>query len=109
MAIVAYCFMPDHLHLLVEAVNEGADAASFVHDTKQRSAYLVRKKYGKRLWQPSYYDRILRDDEATLSVARYVLENPVRAGLAKSPLDYPFCGSIKFSTKQIMEAAAWQP
>jgi hypothetical protein len=55
------------------------------------------------------YDRILRHDEATLSVARYILENPVRAGLVNSPDEYPFSGSIKFPVEQVMEAAGWEP
>jgi len=109
MAILAYCFMPDHLHLLVEGCSEAADARAFVHLAKQRSGHAVGKRYGVRLWQPSYHDRVLRDDDATLSVARYVLENPVRGGLAASPLDYPFCGSCRFSRAQMLEAACWQP
>jgi REP-associated tyrosine transposase len=89
MGIIAYCFMPDHVHLLVEARCESADAIAFVHQAKQRSGYAVARAYRRKLWPPSFYDRILRDDEATLSVARYILENPVRAGLVNSPDEYP--------------------
>jgi hypothetical protein len=42
-------------------------------------------------------------------VARYIFENPVRAGLVKNPEDYPFLGSAKYSTREIMEAICWQP
>ena len=109
MGIIAYCFMPDHVHLLVEARGETADAIAFVHQAKQRSGYAVARAYGLKLWQPSFYDRILRREEATLSVARYILENPVRAGLVKSPGEYLFSGSTEFPIQQVMEAACWEP
>jgi putative transposase len=38
-AVLAYCFMPDHLHLLIEATAEGGNAIQFVHQAKQRSGY----------------------------------------------------------------------
>ena len=36
MDIVAYCFMPGHVHLLVEGCTDDADALAFVHQAKQR-------------------------------------------------------------------------
>jgi putative transposase len=109
MEEIAYCFMPDHVHLLVEGHSEASDALAFVHRAKQLSGYEFSRMFGRTLWQPSFNDRILRDDEATLSVARYIFENPVRAGLVKNPEDYPFLGSAKYSTREIMEAICWQP
>jgi putative transposase len=109
IAVVAYCFMPDHLHLLVEGCGEAADLTAFVHRAKQRSGYGFAQKNAKQLWQPSYYDRVLRDDESTLSVVRYIFENPVRAGLVESPQDYAFLGSDRFSIEQILDAVCWQP
>jgi putative transposase len=109
MAIIVYCVMPDHVHLLVEACSEQSDMIRFVHQAKQRSAFAFSQKYKQRLWQPSYYDHVLREEDATLSVARYIIENPVRAGLVKSPLEYPFLGSDRFAVEQILEAACWDP
>jgi putative transposase len=105
----AYCFMPDHVHLLAEGRSETADALAFVHRAKQLSAYAFSRTLGRKLWQPSFFDRILRDDEASLSVARYIFENPVRAGLVENPEDYPFLGSSRYTLKEIMEAICWQP
>lgn len=109
MEIVAYCFMPDHVHLLVEGLMDNADALSFVHQTKQRSGFAFGREHAGRLWQPSFYDRILRNDDATLSVARYIFENPVRAGLVAEPADYEFSGSSRYELEQILEAVCWQP
>jgi putative transposase len=108
-AVIAYCFMPDHLHLLIEGETDGSDALAFIHQAKQRSGYeLVRRGLG-RLWQPSFYDRILRDDEATLPVVRYILENPVRAGLVVSPEAYRFSGTSRHEIDEVLEAACWEP
>ena len=109
VAVIAYCFMPDHAHLLIEACTDAADAARFVHQAKQRSGFACAQIWGGPLWQPSYYDRILRDEDATLAVARYIVENPVRAGLVASPRDYPFSGSTRFTFDQILDAITWQP
>ena len=101
--------MPDHVHLLVEGRRDQADAARFVHQAKQRSGYVFAQRYHTRLWQPSFYDHVLRDGEAALSIARYIVENPVRAGLVESPVDYPFVGTSEYTIGEILEAVYWQP
>ncbi len=85
--------MEDHVHLLVETESEVADLQRFVKLMKQRSGFRFSKRFGQRLWQGSYFDRTLRSDEATEDAMRYILDNPVRARLVKSPLEYPFMGS----------------
>jgi putative transposase len=93
-SVFAYCFMPDHLHLLV-ALPSGRSLVQFVRHFKQISAYRCRREGSQRaLWQARFYDHALRREESLADVARYVLENPVRAGLAESPSDYPYSGSF---------------
>jgi putative transposase len=47
------------------------------------------------LWQDGYFERVLRREEDTAAVIRYVLENPVRAGIVKSVTDFPFSWSVE--------------
>jgi putative transposase len=108
-AIAAYCFMPDHLHALVEGESEVADLRRFVSLFKQQAGFRFSREHDGVLWQDGYHDRILRDDEQTLEVARYVLENPVRAGLVSSYEQYPFSGSGKYSVRELAEAVAFRP
>jgi putative transposase len=92
-----YCFMPDHLHLLLEGTDASSDLKIFVKAFKQRSGYLFgmgTADPGKKLWQPGYYDHVLRRDEDTAGVLRYILENPVRKGLADNFTDYRYSGSF---------------
>ena len=102
-AICAYCFMPDHLHLLVEGQAGNSDLVKFVNLLKQRTSFAYRRHHPDRLWQKGYFEHVVRDDEVTQTVAKYVLENPLRAGLVKEPLDYPFSGSLVYSRKQLLD------
>ena len=48
------------------------------------------ERNGASVWLPGYQDRALRSDENLRDAARYVVENPVRAGLVRSVAAYPF-------------------
>ena len=99
-------FMPDHLHLLVEGRCVSSDCRRFINRAKQFSGFHYAKAFGHRLWQRYGFERVLRDDEATLSVARYILENPLRAGLVERVEDYPFVGSCVYTLPEILEAVS---
>ena len=84
--------MPDHVHLLVEGLTEDAELPNFVKHAKQISGHAHKQQFGKLLWQPSWFDRVLREEEVTKDVIRYILLNPVRAGLVQIAADYPLSG-----------------
>ena len=90
VAIQAYCFMPDHLHLLTNGTHPKAECLRFVKVFKQRSAYAFKQDTGLRLWQHKPYDHILRSGENWQVVAYYIWMNPVRKGLCKRSQDWPF-------------------
>jgi len=91
-----YCLMPDHGHFLAQGVSEDADQALFSRFLRARWNGLLRS-LGHEL-QRQAYDHVLRDEElekdAFESVAFYLAENPVRAGLVDSAGDWPFAGTI---------------
>jgi putative transposase len=89
--IYAYCFMPDHLHLLVQ-IPEEKSLQKFVRLFKQLSGYLLKQSDGLAVWQVSYHDRVLRRDEAIHDVAGYIWDNPRKAGLVDDWLLYPYSG-----------------
>ena len=107
--LVAYCYMPDHLHILVEGGQPASDCRRFIARSKQFSGFYYQKTFGRRLWQRYGYEHVLRSDERLLSVARYILENPVRARIAKIVRDYPFTGSGLYSIDEILDALPWAP
>jgi putative transposase len=108
-AIAAYCFMPDHVHLLVEGVTATSNCRSFITKSKQMSGFHFRKTFGRPLWQQYFYERTLRTTDETLGVMRYIIENPLRAGLVERVADYPFAGSSICSVDGIVNAVQWHP
>lgn len=101
-AVIAYCFMPDHVHLLVEGLSDTSDCRRFISKSKQDSGYCYSKQFHGSLWQRYEYERVLRSEELTRTVARYILENPVRAGLVSDVRDYPFVGSLRYDFGELL-------
>jgi REP-associated tyrosine transposase len=87
-AILAYCLMPDHAHLLVEGTRPESDLRRFVKGTKQSSGHVYSRMNDDPLWDEGYHDRVLRKDTDLREVARYIVWNPVRAGLTATPSQY---------------------
>ena len=90
LRVHASCFMPDHFHGLFVPQNDSADLIAAVRNFKGASTAAARQLGVHRLWQKGFYDHILRADDSLNSVAWYIL-NPVRAGLVRSPMEWPFC------------------
>jgi putative transposase len=111
MGIAAYCFMPDHLHLLTNGLREDSDLRRFVKDLKQRTAFSFKRMVRKELWQRYFYDHVLRPGENWQAVASYIWMNPVRKSLCRDSGDWPFSGSQVFDWKALMKApeALWVP
>lgn len=102
MAVLAYCIMPDHLHLLAEGQSERAELTAFVKLAKQRTGFAFKQRYGALLWQPGYYEHVLRDEETTPAIVAYIVNNPVRKHLVENPADYPYWGSPAYSRAEVL-------
>jgi len=90
---LAWVVMPDHLHWLLELRN--GSLARCMQMMKSRSSRAIGRCNGGdgSVWQPGYYDHALRRDDDVQQQARYILANPVRAGLATQEGQYPFAWS----------------
>lgn len=91
---LAWCLMPDHLHWLF-ILQEGT-LCSTINQLKGRSSFAcnrVLKREG-RLWAPAFHDRAVRGQEDVRTLARYVVANPLRAGLVDDIGQYPHWDSI---------------
>ena len=104
-AVIAYCFMPDHLHLLVEGTDDHAALNEFARVFKQCSAYHWKSAFGSQLWQRSYFEHVLREGESPVKALRYILANPLRAGLVHRVEDYPYLGSATMSIRDLLDSA----
>ncbi|MDD5644680.1 MAG: transposase [bacterium] len=86
--IESYCLMPNHVHLILVPHKKG-NLALAVGRTHQKYTGIVNKRENWRgyLWQGRFSSFIL-DEKYLLAATRYLLLNPVRAGMVKKPWDY---------------------
>ena len=91
---LAYALMPDHLHWLL--VLGEADLGTVVRTLKSRSGIAVNRVLGLSgpFWQKGYHDRAVRQEEDLRALARYVIANPVRAGLVERVGDYSLWDAV---------------
>jgi REP element-mobilizing transposase RayT len=90
----AFVVMPNHVHLLV---TPSVPARRWLGPLKGFTAHESNRILGRRarFWQDERYDRLIRNDKEFARVAHYIEYNPVKAGLAASPQNFPWssaCG-----------------
>ncbi|MBU0522155.1 MULTISPECIES: REP-associated tyrosine transposase [Pseudomonas] len=91
---LAWVVMPDHFHWLIELQN--IQLPSLMARTKSRIAVTLNRSAGRQgpVWQHGYHDRAIRKEEDLQAVARYIVANPLRAGLVERVGDYPLWDAI---------------
>ncbi|HFE48101.1 MAG TPA: transposase [Chromatiaceae bacterium] len=91
---LAWVLMPDHLHGLARIGNE--DLSATIKKLKGRSGRRINRATNQRgtVWQPGFHDHALRKEEDRLAIARYIVANPLRAGLVSRLGDYPHWDSV---------------
>ena len=93
--VFTYCLMPDHLHFLVSPRQDGTSVLKFTDQYKGRSTNRSwTLGWEGRLWQPRYYDHIIRADENLRHIAEYILNNPIRRSLAVNVEDWLWGGHM---------------
>ena len=94
-----YVFMPNHLHLVVEGLDENSDIYKAIVEFKQKTA-ITMKNYK---WQKDFYDHIHREEENVFNSLWYIINNPVRKELIKEPLEYFGLGPIDFNIEEMVK------
>ncbi len=89
--LLAWCLMPNHVHLVVRPAGNG-DLARWMHWllTTHVQRHRVRHQTVGRVWQGRYKSFPIQADRHLLTVLRYVERNPVRASLAASAIEWPW-------------------
>jgi putative transposase len=84
-----FVVMPNHFHLLITPTLTLERALQLI---KGGFSYRARKELGflGDLWQPSYYDRRVRNVEDCVNFKYYIRQNPVKRSLAKTAEEYPY-------------------
>lgn len=91
---LAWVVMPDHLHWLL-TLNSGT-LGQMMKRLKARSSLALKRRQSSSgsIWQPGFHDHALHRDEDLQAAARYIVANPLRAGLVKRIGDYPLWDAI---------------
>jgi REP element-mobilizing transposase RayT len=90
-SLLCWVLMPDHWHGLVQ-LGDRDEVTTVMRRFK--SAISRRLHCSPAVWAPGYHDRALRQDDDIKAVARYIVANPLRAGLVSHVLDYPYWDCI---------------
>ena len=98
---LAFVIMPDHLHWLFSLQNNNklADVMKSVKGYSASKIQRIRKEQGKitsnqPLWQDGYHDHAMRKEEDLQKMARYIVANPLRAGIVKTVAEYSLWDAI---------------
>lgn len=97
-AIIAYCLMPNHIHLIVR--QDGIYLpAKFISSIHTSYAMVFNKKYLTvgHLFQDRFKQRIIEDDDYMKNLIAYVHLNPVKAGLCKFPKEYRWSSYLEYA------------
>ena len=100
----AYCFMPDHVHVLAMGLHDQSETVTMIVRWKQKTGYWHRQRTREFLWQPGYWERVLRDEDDVAQAVRYIVANPLRAGLAIDLTTYPWIGASRWTIKELADA-----
>jgi REP element-mobilizing transposase RayT len=95
IAVGRFVIMPDHIHLFVILPPSGPSLPSWIKSLKAvLGKTLLQSGIPKPHWQEGFFDHLMRSAESYDQKWEYVLANPVRAGLAATPDEWPFQGEI---------------
>jgi len=98
--LYACVIMPDHTHLIVQPLEKDKDSyysiAEIMHSIKSYSAKEIIKLLSRAdgmpvppiIWLDENFDRIIRDEKEYLEKMNYIVNNPLKKGLAEKPEDY---------------------
>jgi len=92
---LAFVVMPDHLHWLLQ-LSDSRSLSVSVNTVKSYAARSINRAAGRSgpIWQKGFHDHALRGEEDLTATARYIVANPLRAGLTHSVSKYPLWDAI---------------
>ena len=92
---LAFVVMPDHVHWLIQLLSE-TTLSRVLQTFKSASAIQLNRHLQRkgRFWQDGFHDHALRKEEAVIDAARYIIANPLRAGLVSNVRYYPHWDAI---------------
>ena len=83
-----YCIMPDHVHMIL-TIDTDADGRPQVAPTVSRVVQqfkgAITKQVGRPIWQKSFYDHGIRNQQDYNEIWAYIENNPLKYALKRTP------------------------
>lgn len=98
--LYAWVVMPNHVHVLLTPL---ISVSKLMHSLKRftaAEANRILSRTGEPFWQRESYDRLVRTDREFERIARYIEMNPVMAGLASTPGQFPWSSAMPIDNRQ---------
>jgi REP element-mobilizing transposase RayT len=86
----AWVIMPNHVHLLLTPHRDVSSLLCSLKGYSARQANELLGRKGQPFWQDESYDHLVRNGEEFRRIGKYIVDNPVKAGLAASIDEFPW-------------------
>lgn len=74
-----YVIMPNHIHAIIVLESGKCDLSAVVGSYKSHVSKIIHEKYGKfPIWQVSFHDHVIRNQQSYEKIWQYIDTNPVR-------------------------------
>jgi putative transposase len=104
-----YCQLPNHFHLLLETPEPNLSVGMQRLLSRYAQWFNWRHGYEGHALEKRFYSGLIQSNVHFLEVARYVLLNPVRAGLCRHPREWPYSSYRRALTPRLWEQFAQDP
>jgi putative transposase len=90
--------MPNHVHVLIQPKIPPSRLLQSLKGATARECNRLLGRIGEPFWQGESYDHWVRNDDELARISRYIERNPVKANLATTPQDWPYCSATSIET-----------
>ena len=97
--LLSFCLMDNHIHLMLREGVE--DISTVIKRITVSYVYYFNKKYKRvgHLFQDRFRSEVVEQDSYVLSLARYIHQNPVKAGIVQKAADYRWSSYLSYLNK----------
>ena len=93
----SWVVMPNHVHAVIQPLGNhllGGILKSLKQFTARKANAMINR-VGQPFWQRESYDHLIRDRDELERIKRYIIRNPVKAGLCQTPEDWPWSSATR--------------
>jgi putative transposase len=103
----SFVVMPNHVHVQITPYRALRQVTNWIKGVSARKANQTLNRTGQRFWQDESFDHWARSVQEFEKIERYILENPIRAGLVREAVDWKFssAGRLPHTSKDCINTA----